>query len=215
MITLYPSLMASNQLTLHSTLDSLDPYADGYHIDIMDHHFVPNLMGSPGLIHAIAKQTKQRLWIHLMVDRPELWPPLLHVPEETMISIHIEATKDPLKLIHTIQRRGWQAGIALKPHTPVNEVYPLLQHLDHLLIMAVEPGFSGQAFLETTHQKIATALSYKQAHNLALHIAIDGGVTKELLPTLAQAGVDALAIGAALFATGNPTENLQALKQML
>lgn len=215
MITLYPSLLAADQLNLQTALDQLDPYADGYHIDIMDHHFVPNLAGSADMIHAVAAHTNRRLWIHLMVDSPHLWTSILNLPAQSMITFHAESTKDPLKLIHAIKRLGWNAGIALKPSTPIDLIYPLLAQLDHLLIMAVEPGFAGQKFLPTTIEKIATADNYRQAHSLALHIAVDGGITKELLPSLQQAGVDEVAIGTALFATQNPAETLEALQLSL
>src|SRR3984957_6841784 len=199
MIALYPSLSAADQLNLAAMLDKLDPYADGYHLDIMDFHFVPHLHGSLELIAAIAAQTSRPLWLHLMVDNPATWIESLPLPEDSIVTIHIEATKDPLRILHAIQRHGWSASIALNPTTPVAQVLPCMHQLDQLLLMSVSPGRSGQPFIASTMQKIEMAQKYKQAHNLALHLAVDGGITPELLPTLRDAGIQDVAIGSALF----------------
>ena len=103
MPALYPSLIAANQLSLQQTLDSSDAYADGYHLDIMDNHFVPNLTWGHGMINAIAAYTTRQLWVHLMVDNPDSWIDQLKLPQESIVTFHIESSTNPLRIVHAIQ----------------------------------------------------------------------------------------------------------------
>jgi ribulose-phosphate 3-epimerase len=215
MPALYPSLIAANQLNLQQTIDSLDFYTDGYHVDIMDNHFVANLTGGQDMVRAIAAHTNRQLWVHLMVDQPEAWVEQLKLPPESIVTFHIETTTDPLRIIHTIKRKEWCASATLKPSTALDALIPLLPQLDQVLIMSVEPGWSGQQFMPTSIMRIQTILQHKNAHNLALRIGIDGGVSKKNIVQLADIGVQDFALGSALFNTDDPATALQELRSIL
>ena len=215
MPALYSSLIAANQLSLGPTLDALDAYADGYHLDIMDNHFVPNLTWGHGMINAIATHTKRQLWVHLMVDNPGIWVEQLQLPQESIVTFHIESTTDPLRIIHALQKKDCYASVALKPGTSLDTMNPLLPQLDQVLIMSVEPGFSGQHFIQNSMDRIATILQHKNAHNLALRIGIDGGVTSKNIVNLANAGIQDFAVGNALFKAKDIAEALQQLQILL
>ncbi len=215
MPALYPSLIAANQLSLQQTLDALDPYTDGYHLDIMDNHFVPNLTWGHGMINAIAAYTTRQLWVHLMVDNPERWVEQLALPPESIVTFHIEGCTNPLHIIHAIQKKEWYASVAINPRTAVDTIIPLLSKLDQVLIMSVEPGFSGQQFIASSIEKIHTVTQHKNAHNLVVHIGIDGGIDKKNIAPLAHAGVEDFVIGNALFKTQDPAQTLQEFKALI
>lgn len=215
MPALYPSLIAANQLSLQQTLDSLDTYVDGYHLDIMDNHFVPNLTWGHSMINAIAAHTTRQLWVHLMVDNPDSWIDQLELPQESIVTFHIEASANPLRMVHAIQKREWYASVTLNPGTPLDPIIPLLPQLNQILIMSVEPGFSGQRFIENSMARVKTISEHKNAHNLALRIGIDGGVSSKNITQLISAGAQDFAIGSALFKAHNPAEALQQLRKSL
>jgi len=215
MPALYPSLIAANQLNLQQTIDSLDLYTDGYHVDIMDNHFVANLTGGQEMVRALAAYTKRQLWVHLMVDQPEDWVEQLALPPESIVTFHIETTTNPLRIIHAIKRKEWYASATLKPATTLDTLIPLLPQLDQVLIMSVEPGWSGQQFMPNSIARIQTIAQHKNAHNLALRIGIDGGVSKTNIVQLANAGVQDFAIGSAIFNTDDPEAALEELRTIL
>lgn len=215
MPALYPSLIAANQLSLHQALDSLDASTDGYHLDIMDNHFVPNLTWGRGTINAIAAHTTRQLWVHLMVDNPAGWVDQLELPQESIVTFHIESSTDPLRIIHAIHRKEWYASIALKPNTPLDTITPLLPQLDQVLIMSVEPGFSGQHFIEGSLARVETIARHKNAHNLALRIGIDGGVSSKNICQLASAGVEDFAVGTAIFKAPDAAKAVEELRRSL
>jgi ribulose-phosphate 3-epimerase len=215
MPALYPSLIAANQLSLQHTLDSLDTYVDGYHLDIMDNRFVPNLTWGHGMINAIAAHTTRQLWVHLMVDNPDSWVSQLGLPQESIVTFHIESSTNPLRIIHAIQRKEWYASVALNPRTPLDPIIPLLPQLDQVLIMSVEPGFSGQRFIENSMARVETIAQHKNAHNLALRIGIDGGVNRKNIARLASAGAQDFAVGAAIFKAHEAAQALEELRKSL
>src|SRR5205814_4684098 len=123
-------------------------------LDIMDNHFVPNLTWGPTVVNAIAQKTSRTLWVHLMLDNPLGIIEQLDVPQQSIISVHLESPGDIHAAIHAIKNKNWRASIAIKPKTAVSELTPFLNLIDHVLLMSVDPGFSGQAFLPATEQKI-------------------------------------------------------------
>lgn len=216
MVKLFPSLIASNILRLEDTVHSLDPFVDGYHLDIMDFHFVPNLTWGPDFINALRLVTKKQLFIHLMVEFPEQYLSRFKLFKNDIISFHYESRSaySPTDLSTLIGDQGYIPSIAINPKTPVEKAFSI-NPLQHLLIMSVEPGFSGQQFIPSTLEKIAQATFFRKENNLSFTIAVDGGITKENCRAVVAQGAHELAIATALFKDNRPREALKALRTLL
>lgn len=214
MADIFPSLIAGDLLNLQKEIKKLDPYVDGYHLDIMDNHFVPNLTWGPMFINAIAQATYRTLWVHLMVDNPMEWPDLLFLPPGSICTFHIESKKEIPKLIKQIKEKKWLASIAINPETSIEEIFPILNVFDQVLIMSVEPGFSGQAFLPKTTKKIEQLAAFRDTSNAQFHIGIDGGVNENNINMLAIKGVNDFAIASGIFDTENQIATLKKLKNL-
>lgn len=194
----------------------MEPHVDGFHIDVMDNHFVPNLTVGLQFIWAITQVITKPLWIHLMVDNPHDWIEKLSIPKNSIISFHYEAIKsgDKIeKITEIIQAHGYIASVAINPATPLENLLPYLGVIQHALIMSVQPGYSGQPFIKSSIEKIKELQEYVTTHSLRVILAIDGGVNKYNIKQLAQAGVTDFAVGSAIFSTDN--ENLtQAISEI-
>ena len=213
---IYPSLISANLLNLKSVLEMLDPNCDGYHLDVMDNHFVPNLTWGAGFINRIAQATSKQLDIHLMVDNPMTWLSTLNLRTHDMITFHIEAVQnsDDIKsLLYNIHEAKLNAGIALNPATSIEEVYPHLINLDHVLLMSVNPGFSGQTFIPSVITKIQPLASQRTTTQKSFSIGMDGGIGLDNITALAQHGIDYVCAASAIFANHNPVEALKNLYQ--
>lgn len=233
MPSIFPSLISSDLLNLGSTIKNLDPYCAGYHIDIMDNHFVPSLTWGTMFIDAISRATSNQLWVHLMVDDPGSWIARLQPTESnphiknnfahnslkknSIISFHLESTKQPLDIIQTIQEKKWRASIAINPETPVTDLIPYLPFIDHVLLMSVQPGRSGQPFIPEIIHKITELQNYlaKQDKNQAITIALDGGITHANIANLAKLGIEHFAIASTIFNTPDPAQALQELQKTI
>ena len=214
MVKIFPSLISSNLLELHTTLELLDPFVGGYHIDIMDFHFVPNLTWGPDFVTAICGATRKQLFIHLMVEFPEKYLPLLRLSKGDIVSIHYESPSSLSleALCNEISRQGWIPSIALNPETPLTVIYDL-PFLQHLLLMSVHPGFSGQKFIPSTLEKLAEAHAFKKQASRPFTLAVDGGIDEHTCSSLVKRGADQLAIATAIFKDGNPREAVQRIQK--
>jgi len=201
---LYPSLMAADPLTLAATITQLEPYCAGFHLDTMDGHLVPNIIGGPAWINAIAHYTQKSVWVHLMVTDPLSIIKKLALKPTSMIDFQVEAPVDHNQLLITIQKLGHKAGISIAPQTPLSHVEPLLKHCDYITIMGVNPGFAGQKYIPETTHRIEQLYAHKKEHNLNFFITCDGGITESLIPSLAEHGISHAAIGSALFNANDP-----------
>ncbi len=147
---IFPSLIASDLLRLNKTLMVLDAHCDGYHIDVMDFHFVPNLTWGPQFVNAFVQETTQPLHVHLMVDNPEQWLDIIDLrPIDTFIA-HFEAFSDEntcAQSIEKVRQKNVRVGLAINPETLVEELYSFLPVLDSVLLMSVSTGISGQTFI--------------------------------------------------------------------
>jgi len=215
MAHIYPSLISSDLLNLQKTIELLDPHVPGYHLDVMDYHFVPNLTWGPAFLTAIASRTQKKLWVHLMVDAPEVWIDALDLPPQTIMTIHIETTNSADRLINLIQNKNWLPSIAISPKTPVDEIFPFLQLAHQALIMSVEPGHSGQQFMPSMMSKVDRLVEYRKEHNLNFAIGIDGGITQENICMVVDRGVDDLGVANAIFGQPDPTQAIQDLKKLI
>ena len=211
---IYPSLIAAPLLRLESVIHELDPFVDGYHLDIMDDHFVPNMTWGADFVHAIAQATGKRLWVHCMVDNPDVWISRLMLPPDSIISFHIELNVDFSRIILRIKEKKWRASIVINPKTAPEKIFPYLELCDQVLIMSVEPGFSGQAFLPKTVQKAAMLHQYKQEHQLQYTLGMDGGIGIENIADICMHGVTDIAAAKAIFGQSDYIRAVQKLRQV-
>lgn len=196
---IYPSLISADLLNLVSVIKQLEPECDGFHIDVMDFHFVPNLTWGPSFINAIAQATKKQLWVHLMIENNEAFLDKLQLRANDMVSFHIESVKSAKNFINDLQKKKLIPSVAVKPKTDLNKLFEVINGLPHVLLMSVEPGFSGQQFLESSVDRLTQLNDYRKKQNLQFRIGIDGGITKKNIASLAQLGADDFAIASAIF----------------
>lgn len=205
----YPSLIAADLLNLKKEIQLLDPHVPGYHIDVMDFHFVPNMTMGPDWVNAIRKATNRQLIVHLMVEYPEKLLQRLTLHEGDVVAVHPEAPShlSLSELCTAIRNKGLIPSIALNPETPVSVLAQNGITPDRVLLMSVNPGFSGQKFMPEVFDKI------KQLHHAS--ITVDGGVNTTNAKQLYDAGARKLVVGSALFGEGNPLKALQELQDSL
>lgn len=215
MVKVFPSLMAADQTNLQHTIAQLSDHCDGFHLDVMDGHFVPNLAFSYDAVNEIARITKLPLFVHLMVEDLELALRSLQLPPQTIVAFHPEVTDDPASVAHTMKKRLWIPSIAHTPGNSTAELYPALSWANHILIMGVKPGFSGQEMLPESLAFLDEIYGYKKTHNLNLTIALDGGVTLENIQTLISRGAEQLCLGSAIFGAPDPVTALQKIYNRL
>lgn len=219
---IFASLIAADLLNLQREIQLIDPYVDGYHIDIMDGHFVPNLTWGAMFVDAISSITTKSLWIHLMVDNPLWWIEILKMPDDTLVSFHIESIKGVELCVKSIKEKKWMPSLAVSPKTPISETFPFFNIVDHILIMSVDPGFSGQSFISHMQQKINPVLDAfckraripKSGENRGT-IAFDGGINLENIGTLFRQGVTDFAIANAIFASRNTRDAVIRLRELV
>lgn len=211
MIKLYPSLIATNQLNLAATIKALEPYCDGFHLDVMDFYFVHNQTLSFDIINQIASFTKKQLWVHLMVQEPIKWLPRLKLRSHDLVSFHVESTVHAEDMINALHAQQLLASVAINPDTPIDHIRQYLPLIDQLLIMSVNPGFSGQKFIELSLEKITQAHTYKQQHNARFAIGIDGGINEYYFKQAIRHGAQDIVLGSYLF---NQKDQIALLKQL-
>ncbi len=192
-----------------------DAGADMIHVDIMDGHFVPNLTFGPQLVSSLKKKTTLPLDVHLMVDNPHEAIPLFSEAGADWLSIHPETSIHLHKDITHIKDLGKKAGIALNPATPLQVMNDIIQEVDYILIMSVNPGFGGQSFIEHSREKIRRLKKYLEMQNLDTPIEIDGGVTLENMEPLIQDGVSLFVSGSGIFNQEDPQNVIKKMKDLI
>ncbi len=213
MAKIFPSLILTDLMNLATEVERLAPYCDGFHVDVMDNHFVPNLTIGPVVVNALGTISPKPLWVHLMVSNPTSIIDALILPAGTMITFHYESNGEKRELIKRIKDKEWQAGMAINPNTPIQDAFPYLDELNQLLIMSVEPGFSGQPMITDTIKKIEPLNAYKQTSGLTFRIGMDGGITAGNIMELKEKGVQDFAIAAGIFKAPDPVSMLKSLQQ--
>lgn len=217
MTALFPSLIAANILELTTVIEHLEPLCAGFHVDVMDFHFVDNLTWGPDTVNSIRKATSKQLWVHLMVDYPEKYLPRLELLPDDIVSVHIESKTTLCLSVLTalIRERNWIASIALNPQTPLEALISTAACFSQVLLMSVQPGFSGQKFISTVLYKLQALVLFRQAHNLQFTIALDGGINAHTIEQAVAYGAEQLVVGSALFNQKDPIQALQVLKKLV
>jgi ribulose-phosphate 3-epimerase len=210
-----PSFLSANFLTLEADCKMInESEADWFHLDVMDGRFVPNITFGPMIIDFIRKTTTKVCDVHLMIVEPEKYVEDFKKAGADIVTVHVEACTHLHRNIEQIKSLGMQAGVALNPHTPVESLKEVLDDLDMVLIMSVNPGFGGQKFILNTLQKIRTLRRMIHERGLSTKIEIDGGVTLENAHSIIHAGADVLVAGNTVFKSKDPKATIAQLKKI-
>ena len=207
-----PSILSADFSRLADELAIVDPARDWVHCDIMDHQFVPNLTFGPIIVAATRKLTTAFVDVHLMVERPWLMVDDFRAAGADQLTVHLEATPQTREVLRQIRAAGAKAGLAVKPATPFAAVAPYLPDLDLLLVMTVEPGFGGQAFMSDMLAKVSAARDERAKRHLDFLIEVDGGIGADSARTARAAGADVFVAGNAVFRTADSRAALAGLR---
>lgn len=201
MIKIAPSILSADFAKLGAEVaEAQAAGGDWIHVDVMDGHFVPNITLGPAIVKAIAPHTTLPLDVHLMIEHPERYVEEFAKAGAAVITVHAEACVHLHRVIHLIKEQGIMAGVALNPGTPASAIQEVLDDVDMVLVMTVNPGFGGQAFISGTMNKIRqirTWLNERGRHDV--HIEVDGGIAADTAPFVVEAGADILVAGSAVF----------------
>ncbi len=214
-VKIAPSILSANFMDLGRDIACIEQAGAGFvHIDVMDGHFVPNLtMGVP-LVKQLKKTTKLPLDVHLMIDNPLTQIPWFIDAGADMITVHAEVL-DGDKLVQaicSIHDAGVRAAVTVKPQTPVEAIVPVISKVDMVLIMTVEPGFSGQSYIQGSERRVARAVALARTAGVSPLIQVDGGIGVATAPPVVAAGADVLVCGNAVMAADNPALALKAVQ---
>ena len=213
MAIIAPSLLAADFLQLQNACTMLnESEAEWFHLDIMDGRFVPNISYGPMVVEFIRKTTTKFCDVHLMIEEPERYTEAFKKAGADGITVHYEACTHLHRNIQQIKDLGLKVGVALNPHTPIELLKDVLQDIDLVLIMSVNPGFGGQSFIPHTINKIKRMREMIDEQLLNVKIQIDGGVTTDNASLIVEAGADVLVAGSFVFKATDPIKAIAALK---
>lgn len=212
---LAPSLLAADFGNLQQAIEMVNASeADWFHIDIMDGVFVPNISYGMPVLSVIQKHATKPLDVHLMIVDPSRYISTFAKLGSDILTVHYEACTHLHRTLQAIKAENMKAGVALNPHTLVSVLEDIIQDVDVLLLMSVNPGFGGQSFIENTYKKVRQAKTLIEQSGASTLIEIDGGVSLKNAKALVEAGADALVAGSFVFNAANPTQTIADLKHI-
>lgn len=212
MIELAPSILSADFARLG---EQVSRAAEGggtiIHVDVMDGHFVPNITLGPQLVRSLRKATKLPLDCHLMIEDPDLYIPAFADAGADWMSVHLEACRHLDRTLNLVKNHGCQAGVVINPATPVEMLSEVLEIVDYVLVMSVNPGFGAQPFIPNSLHKLSKLRSLREQRRLNYRIEVDGGVALDTVGQIVRAGAEILVAGNAVFSHGDPKINAENL----
>ncbi len=210
-----PSVLAADFGNLQRDLEMINnSEADWFHIDIMDGVFVPNISYGMPVLATIAKHAKKTLDVHLMIVDPDRYIKTFADLGSDILTVHYEACTHLHRTIQAIKAEGMKAGVAINPHTSVELLTDVINDIDLVLVMSVNPGFGGQSFIENTYKKVRRLKEIIKENGASTMIEVDGGVTDKNAAALVEAGADALVAGSFVFKSDDPKRTIKELKSL-
>ena len=212
-VRINPSILSADFANMESELTRIEN-ADFVHVDVMDNHFVPNLTFGPQMVSRIRATSRIPLDVHLMISDQDRWAPGYAELGAESVTLHIEATSDPVATAARIRSIGSRVGLALKPGTAFSTIEDIAHHFDQILVMTVEPGFGGQAFMDDQMAKVREVAAFRSKNGTDLWIQVDGGVDERTIVFAAEAGADTFVAGSAVYGTDNPAFAIENLRKI-
>jgi len=212
MVKIAPSILSADFTKLGEEIKKVENYVELLHVDVMDGHFVPNITFGPPIVESIRKITKLPLDVHLMIDNPDKFIDDFAAAGADIISVHFEAVSNIKKIIDQIKNNNAKAAIAINPVTPVTAISDVLEDVDMVLLMTVNPGFGSQKFIESVLPKIRGLREIIDSKKLKVEIEIDGGINAETAQLAISAGADILVAGSYIYRSKNPVTAIKLLR---
>ncbi|GAA1784481.1 MULTISPECIES: ribulose-phosphate 3-epimerase [Streptomonospora] len=211
-IQISPSILSADFAHLADEAAAVSGAADWLHVDVMDNHFVPNLTLGLPVVESLLKSVDVPMDCHLMIEDPDRWAPAYAEAGAGSVTVHAEAARSPVRTLREIRGQGARAGLALNPGTALESYADLLPEVDMLLMMTVEPGFGGQAFLDLVLPKLRRARELIAAGGGSVWLQVDGGITDETVERAAEAGADVFVAGSSVYKADDPADAVRALR---
>ncbi|MEV8023144.1 ribulose-phosphate 3-epimerase [Microbacterium sp. NPDC080220] len=210
-VRINPSILAADFVNMQAELARIAS-ADFVHVDVMDNHFVPNLTFGPQMVERIQATSPVPLDVHLMISDADRWAPGYAEIGAASVTFHLEAAAEPVALARRLRDIGARAGVAVKPATPVEQLFDVLDEFDQILVMTVEPGFGGQSFMADQMPKLHRLADEARRRGSQVWLQVDGGIGESTIAQAAEAGADTFVAGSAVFGAEDPGAAIRALR---
>ena len=215
LIKIAPSILSANFANLEKDIQTVEKAGvDWLHIDVMDGHFVPNITIGAPVVASIKKVTNLVMDVHLMIENPELYIKDFANAGADIITVHAEATNHLHRLVQMIKSEGKKAGVSINPATPINVLENIIEDVDLVLIMSVNPGFGGQKFIPVCFEKIAQLKEMLVKKGINIDIEVDGGVTLDNIEKVVECGANIVVAGSAIFNSDNINDTVKKMKEV-